>query len=322
MTAFIHAGFPADTWIQKLEDFDSGSMLGEFIDGVRVGDVDAQLISARSDTGRSAWHKNAVATWLRHTGRTDHSVLAGVVGSFEMSGKRPDKWVGELEKMQKSGELQVFLDTVSNPIWAHERVLASRRPNGNGAGKTALHDDSKLKTSADDSRNGHGSDGIPPFDTHSTHNQTKTGGDKNGKAEKRGVSLESGPLPSSFKMAAKTVIASQRLKGTPPALNQRGTMAMQKLPRSASRATPPAVTVSQDQVQQLADSELGDIDGLSSEEDDSMMDDIAALDSLMDSSDDEQSEQHSDVGAVSDEELDMLDGLDDLLDGFDDSDSD
>lgn len=335
MTAFLEAGFPPDTWIQKLEDFDSGSMLDEFIAGVKRGDANAQLMSARSDTGRSAWHKNAVASWLKHTGHTDHSVIAGVVTAFESTGQRPDKWVAELERMQKNGELKVFLDAVSNPVWAHEQLLASasRRRSGNGSSGTGATQVNGRHQQVDTTGNRVGSQ------SKATRSDTDGGGSIGG------VVLESGPKPSSFRAAGKAVIASQRLTG-PPAMNQRGTIAGRKpvgdgpppVPKGPKGKVSKMATVAVEsetagQVREISaksageDSmldELGEIDGLSSDEDDSMLDEMAALDGLMDSDDDEEEppEQQSEADAASDDELDMLDGLDDMLDGLDDSDSD
>ncbi len=329
MTAFLQAGFPTDSWIQKLEDFDSGSMLDEFIAGVKRGDANAQLMSARSDTGRSAWHKNAVASWLRHTGNTDQSVIAGVVAAFESAGQRPDRWVAELEKMQTNGELKIFLDAVSNPVWAHEHLLASasRRQNANGSSSTSFTQVAGVQQKVDKTGNGVGS--------QSKASRTDTDREDG----VGGVVLESGPKPSSFRSAGRAVVASQRLKG-PPAMNQRGTIAGRKpgdgpppVPTGtkgkASKTGTAALesgtgTVQAQEISAEAGGEdsmldeLGEIDGLSSDEDDSMLDEMAALDGLTDSDDDEEPVED----ASSDDELDMLDGLDDMLDGLDDSDSD
>jgi len=353
MTALLEASFPTDTWIQKLEDFDSGSMLDEFIAGVRRGDANAQLISARSDTGRLAWHKNAVASWLKHTGYTDHSVIAGVVIAFESAGKRPDKWVPELEKMQKNGELKVFLDAVSNPVWAHEQLLAStsRRRNGNGTTDVA---GGKQKPDTRGNQNGYGSTGSSPAATPPSRDrsvavdqrlqQSKTSRSDAGVA---GVVLKSGPKPSSVRAADTAVTESQRLQG-PPAMNLRGTIAGPKATGETLRGPPPVPKGTKGKASGAATAaskpgktggraheivaesagedsmldELGEIDGLSSDEGDSMMEEMAALDSLMDSPDEEQSEQQSEASAESDDELDMLDGLDDMLDALDDTDSD
>ena len=72
----------------KLEDIDMGSLLDEFIAGVRAGNVDAELMWSRSVTGRAAWHKNAVAGWLKYKGFGDQGTIAGVISAFESAGHR------------------------------------------------------------------------------------------------------------------------------------------------------------------------------------------------------------------------------------------
>ena len=351
----LEAGFPTDTWVQKLEDFDSGSMLDEFIAAVRRGDANAQLMSARSDTGRLAWHKNAVASWLKHTGNIDHSVIAGVVSAFESAGKRPDRWVSELEKMQKGGELKVFLDAVSNPVWAHEHFLAStsRLRNGNGNGATDVASGRQKPAVARGNGNGNGSTGsstsaAPPSLVRSVAvdqrlQQSKTSRRDTGVA---GGMLESGPKSSAFRPADTVLTESQRPQG-PPALNLRGTVPRPTargetirgpppVPKGTKGKAPEAVaadlkpvktggraleTAAEPAREDSVLGELGEIDGLSSDEDDSMMEEMAALDGLMDSPDEEQSEQQSEASAASDDELDMLDGLDDMLDALGDTES-
>ena len=88
MRAFSAAGFAPESWMQKLEDIDMGSLLDEFIAGVRAGNVDAELMWSRSVTGRAAWHKNAVAGWLKYKGFGDQGTIAGVISAFESAGHR------------------------------------------------------------------------------------------------------------------------------------------------------------------------------------------------------------------------------------------
>jgi hypothetical protein len=358
MAAFQHAGFAPEGWIQTLEDYDSGSMLDEFILGVRSGDANAQLMSARSTTGRAAWHKNAVASWLKHTGYTDHSVIAGVVAAFETQKKRPDKWVAELERMQKQGELQVFLDAVSNPVWAHEQMLASAsrrsRANvksadaggggGNGGGGEQQQEESGASLRI-------GKDRLSPRKAVLEQRAQAAGwgsargkdGGSGGDAA-AGVVQEQHTLPSSFKSAGKMVLAAQRMKGGPPAMSQRGTAPPPPVPKASKggKKVPAAVAAAlksgggaegtapqeggdEDTAGDSMLEELGGIDGLSSDgEGDSMMDEMAALDGLMDSSDDDEEEEEQlgqgagegveEDEAGSEDDLDMLDGLDDLLD--------
>ena len=51
-------------------------------------------------------------SWLGHKGNSQHTVVRGVIDSFEKAKKRPDLWVEELEALEKSGQLQVNISVV------------------------------------------------------------------------------------------------------------------------------------------------------------------------------------------------------------------
>eukprot|EP01051_Picozoa_sp_SAG22_P026074 SAG22_NODE_8045_length_688_cov_0.522920_1_plen_221_part_10 len=219
-----------------------------------------------------------------------------MVAAFETQKKRPDKWVAELERMQKQGELQVFLDAVSNPVWAHEQMLASasRRSRANvnsadaggggGGGNGGGGEQQQEETGAPLRI---GKDRLSPRKAVLEQRAQAAGwgsargkdGGSGGDAA-AGVVQEQHTLPSSFKSAGKMVLAAQRMKG-PPVMSQRGTAPPPPVPKASKggKKVPAAVAAalkSGGGAEGTASQEGGDEDTAG----DSMLEELGGIDGL------------------------------------------